>query len=271
MVYIRGLIALLISILGLCDASAIATHFGHSFSQSSFGDIGIKGESSSELNAFDKELSKLGPQKAAALHEALKRSPSLANDPSLKNVFLQANNGNVVSAAKQYAAYWKNRVELFGEKAFEQMSPEHALRDDAEALSYGHIRTLDQNEQVIVMDLSRIPKKCDFNSVARATVHIMLSAIQRSKRMQKDGVVFVVDVGNVRTFDYHWMKLAQYTGKHAFPAKTAGYCIANLPPVAVTWTRRIFMPFLGKEQKKVFKMASNPEELKECIGVDSLE
>lgn len=221
-----------------------------------------------ELTAFDQAVSHLEPNKASALSEARQKSPHLANDPTLKKMFLHANEQDAKAAAKQYAAYWTNRVKLFREKAFEPMS--QALRDDAEALSYGHIRTIPDNDQVLVMDLSRIPKKYDFESLARATTHMMLDAIQRSKRMQEEGVMFVVDVGNIRHFDHQWMKLARCMGKDAFPAKTAGYCVANLSPAATKWTKRLLMPILGKEEREVFKMASSPEELKDCIGVDCL-
>lgn len=222
------------------------------------------------LDAMDQAILELKPNKVDALQEARKRGPRLADDPALKTVFLQANEFDPVASAKQYAAYWKNRQSLFKERAFVEDPELSLLEQDKQAVSYGHIRTLPGNDQVIVMDLSRLPNKYDFDSVARATMHLMLKAIQKSRNMQEKGVLFVVDVGNIRNFDYQWMKLAQYTGKHAFPAKTAGYCIANLPPVAATWMKRMFFPFLGKEQRRVFQMASNPGELKKCIGVASL-
>lgn len=223
-----------------------------------------------ELEAMDVEISNLTPYKTTGLREARQRAPRLADDPSLKTMFLHANEFNPAAAAKQYAAYWNNRYALFRERAFFAESQDALDTQDRQALGYGHIRTIPENDQVLVMDLSRLPPKYDFDSVARVTMYLMLTAIQKSRRMQEKGVLFVVDVGNLRHFDPQWMKLAKYTGKHAFPAKTAGYCIANLPPTAATWARRLFLPFLGAEQRRVVQMVSNPSELRDCIGVDTL-
>jgi hypothetical protein len=146
---------------------------------------------------------------------------------------------------ERYALYRENRVDLLGPtKAFLHMTLDGAMKDDLEALSYGYICAVPSQEGVLLIDPSRTgsTKEIDIESITRACFYMMTKALEASDQLQRTGVVSVVDLGQVKPFDYHLLKLISETFKDGFPTRSS-ICLIVKPPPLVGPVISIFKSF----------------------------
>mmetsp|Transcript_45511 Transcript_45511/g.68662 ORF Transcript_45511/g.68662 Transcript_45511/m.68662 type:complete len:200 (+) Transcript_45511:651-1250(+) len=170
------------------------------------------------------------------------------------------------------------RIEIFGDKAFEQMTLDKALRDDGAALSNGFARLLPSKEKagrsIIWVDPSRLDEtKYTRESMVRALFYIQTAALE-DESTQKKGVIFMCYNGNnprFEQFDRKLIKMWAATVRGVMPLRVSALFILHTPYLFSVLANAL-MFFLGEKLQKRVRIPSNSIEemlkhLAEC-GID---
>lgn len=148
------------------------------------------------LRAFSVELDNL--QDCPDLRMAQSMCPHIANDEDFHLMFLRTEVYNVKLAAERYAKYWEHRVELWQDKAFEELS---INKEDTAAASYGFIGTVANQERIFYMAAGRLDKHRDVDSLCRVCLLTVLEALRRSTSLQQNGALVMLDFHHCTGYD----------------------------------------------------------------------
>jgi len=217
------------------------------------------------LAVFEKEVSRI--ESKSDLLAAQEKCPELLDD-AFKLLFLRTDLFDPELAALRYVLHWKNRVELFGShKAFLPMTLTGAMQDDVQTLAQGYFRLVPGQERVILVDPSRKPSKYDADSIARCVWYMQYKALAQSEDMQKQGAIFVFDLGNTKgELSLDLTKRIRKALEDAFPLRFAKVCIIN-PPTVVYALYHVFKFFLKPKLRNRMQVVSSASTLANC-GVD---
>jgi CRAL/TRIO domain len=97
-------------------------------------------------------------------------------------------------ASERYAKYWAKRIEIFGEKAFQPITLNAALKDDVETLKMGFIQCLHgcrdaRGRRIVYLDCVALNQPgVDNDSMLRCMLYVLHCAME-DEETQKYGVV----------------------------------------------------------------------------------
>jgi len=218
------------------------------------------------LALLEEEIAKLPEEKKEGIRQAEERYPELAKSDEHKLMFLRCEQFNVDLAAKRYAKYWNMRIDLFGDKAFEPLTLDKALKDDDVALSTGFAQLLPKKDKtgrsMLWIDPACVdPEKYTRESMVRALFYIQSVAIEDESAQQK-GVIFICYNGNnppFEAFDRQLITKWADTVRGVMPLRVSALFILHTP-FLFTVLANLLMFFLGEKLQKRIRILPNDEK-----------
>mmetsp|Transcript_3928 Transcript_3928/g.5295 ORF Transcript_3928/g.5295 Transcript_3928/m.5295 type:complete len:294 (-) Transcript_3928:389-1270(-) len=230
------------------------------------------------LALLEEEIAKLPEEKKEGIRQAEERYPELAKSDEHKLMFLRCEQFNADLAAKRFAKYWNKRIELFGDKAFEPLTLDKALRDDEAALSNGFIRLMPTKDNtgrpIIWIDPSFLDDtKYTRESMARALIYIAHAALEEESAQQK-GVIFMCYNGNNPKFeqiDRQLITLLAGALTGVMPLRVSALYILHTP-FLFNVLANVLMFFLGEKlQKRIRILPNKVKEIVERLEASGIE
>ena len=218
----------------------------------------------SKLVEFASALEKL--EDCSELRKAQELCPDIANDRKFHLMFLRTEVFNVELAALRYAKYWKDRVSLCGEGAFQELS----IDDDKEAVSYQYLRTVANQERVIYIAAGSLPKNRDIDSLCRVCLYTMLEALRKSEDLQKFGAVVLLDFHRCTGYDKaFYEKYGKFTNS-SFPLRISLVgLIRPFPCMGIVV--EIIKLFVKPKLRKRIHVLRNDDKLHKHTGIESVQ
>lgn len=216
------------------------------------------------LEAFAKELETL--QDCPDLRQAQKKCPQIANDKDFHLLFLRTEVFHVDQAAKRYAKYWKDRAELWQEKAFQELSID---QEDAVEASYGFIGTVDQQERIIYLAVGRLNKDRDVDSLCRVCLVTSLEALRKSTALQQKGAVVLMDFHCCTGYDKAFYERYGQVTQDSFPLRVSLVGIVR-PLPAMGLIVDMIKLFLKRKLRNRIHVIRNDAALQKHTTIDSV-
>ncbi|CAB9518711.1 tocopherol transfer protein-like [Seminavis robusta] len=226
----------------------------------------------SKLQSFEHQLVAIPHHKKTCLKQAMKKCPELLTD-KFKLMFLRCECFNDQKAAKRYAKYWDNRVEVFGpEKAFQPLTLDKALCDDGLALSTG-FPTLSPTKHpsgrnILFADATtQMIGAYPTQSMVRAIWYMFHAALE-DEETQKKGLVFLGDTRTVKLslFDKDLARVTAFSVAGCIPVRLSslhGFC----PPRIFLIIVPVLKIFLGERLRKRIYLHGGSDMEKVCAGM----
>lgn len=211
---------------------------------------------SSSLSLLVVELANIRRSDRQYLVEAEEKYPELAKSDEHRILFLRCEMFNVDLAALRLTKYWKQRIELFGGKAFAPLTVDDTLKDDISALELGFVRLLSGKDHggrglVYVEPCCLGNGGYDYTSMVRATWYVLHVALE-AKTIQQKGVVFIVNNQNTDAklhFDKKLIQMNAEAVRGILPVRVGGIHIchpSNLFSTLAPVMKFMLGPRLGK-------------------------
>ena len=193
-------------------------------------------------------------------------------------MFLRAEVFRVQDAVTRYLNYWKKRVEVFQDKAFQPLTLDHALSEDHTALHIGYLRlvvgvTDPKGRSILFSDPSTQDRsKYTRVSLVRASWYAVHAALE-NENSQKYGVIVIGDPSRASfsQFDRKLSKMLLPCLQGAFPIRLSAYHVCN-PPSFVALIMPILKLFMSDRvnNRIIFHTGSNADVLKSLnqYGID---
>ena len=216
------------------------------------------------LRDFAKQLEDL--EDCPDLRKAQKECPDIANDESFHLMFLRTELFDVKLAAERYVKYWENRVTLWGDKAFQELT----LDDDATAISYGFIGSVKGQDRVIYMRPGVIPKDRDIHSACRVAIFTTLQALRNSTEMQQKGALVLMDFHGVTGYDKEFYDTYHRLAGDGFPLRVSLVGLVRPLPLMGIVVDIIKLMLKPKIRNRV-KVIRNDDKLAKHSGVESIK
>eukprot|EP00978_Attheya_sp_CCMP212_P013425 scaffold33761_cov49-Attheya_sp.AAC.1 len=169
-------------------------------------------------------------------------------------------------AALRLTKYWKQRIELFGDKAFAPLIVDDTLKDDISALELGFLTLLPGQDHggrgLVYVEPCRLGDGgYDYTSMVRATWYMLHVALEE-KSVQQKGVVFIVDNQNTDPklhFDKKLIQMNAEAVRGILPVRVSGIHICH--PSSLFGTLAPIMKFLlGPRLGKRINVHSGSED-----------
>lgn len=178
--------------------------------------------------------------------------------PPLEYSFIQR-------AAERYAKYWTKRVEIFGNKAFEALTQQKGLKEDAIALEMGFFKlvgTKDPSGRSIVLvdpscqDLSKHTRI----SLTRSLWY-MIHALLEDETAQKRGITLLIypQKAKFAQFDRTQTKMNADSIQGCLPIRVSSFHFCHAPTFFKI-VLPIFKVFLGERMRKRIHVHSGSEQ-----------
>lgn len=224
---------------------------------------------SSKLQDLQKELDIIPDSDKIDWVSALQTCPDLCDDKFLL-MFLRCEIFQCDLAAKRIVKYWRKRVELFGDLAFQPLvlGPNGPFKNDDCALKeIAMMRCMNTKDlagrPIIFADPSRLPvdqETYENESVARSIWYYMHAALE-DETAQRKGVIMVVFPKNIKLggFNRKLLKLNADSIKGCIPVRISAIHICH-PPKIFNLIFPILKAVMGAHLRKKIKLNSESEE-----------
>jgi len=156
---------------------------------------------------------------------------------SFKIRFMRSVVFNVDEAVKMVERYWNKRIELFGIKAFSEMTQDSLFTEDEYALHLGYLRihpdALDERGRaVIFLDPSlHDSRQYSRESMCRVIFYMLDTAFRGCESVERHGIVVMVDLSRARLSNWDRKFAAAVLGclGGIVPGRIAAFNIIRAP------------------------------------------
>jgi hypothetical protein len=169
-------------------------------------------------------------------------------------------------AAKRYASYWEQRVHIFGpERAFQPLTLDSALKDDAFTLTKGFINYTGKvdptGRSILFGDPAQMdPKAYEAKSMCRALWYVLHTALE-NEETQKKGLIVLMWPHHIKLsqFDKKLFKMNADSIRSCIPIRMTALHLCH-PPKIFSIIFPIIKVFMGDIIKKRLRVHSGTEE-----------
>lgn len=192
----------------------------------------------SSLELLESEMENVPKDELAGYKEAERICPRLVHSRSHQIMFLRCEQYNCDMAAKRLAKYWKKRIKIFGDFAFdEKLTLDRALCRDRMSLGIGFIQQLPGTDSMGRAVALVQPRRLDRSKYTRdgmvRSVWYIMHAILESESAQKKGIVFIVDLqgSKMHHFDIKMVKECTSSIKGVLPLRVSAIHFCQTPKI----------------------------------------
>jgi hypothetical protein len=216
-----------------------------------------------KLREFELELNKIPGSKKQDLLNAEKRCSKLCSD-DFKLCFLRTEVFNADLAAVRYAAYWKMRVEMYGEeRAFLPLTVDSLTEKEKDQLRMGAVNVIERDDgrNFVFIDPSNIDMKVYDRTCSLRAIMYVFHALLEDEEVSKRGLVFVGFPQNAKMSqtDKGLVRELSKAIKGCLPARLSAYHVCQ-PPFFFRAIFSVVVFFVGKRLKQRFLIHTGSEQ-----------
>lgn len=193
-----------------------------------------------EVSDFRRAIDMLPKSLSGAYKNAVRNAPKVVAIDTPESRFLGTEHGDVSKAAQRMASYWRQRLDIFRDRALLPMNMagngEGALnQQDMEVLetaSLVHVPKDKSGRSVLVLDLSRLATAHSYPSFDAARLRVgfyVLSLAAENPYSQSEGVVLLTQVSKAPRFDIKHRMVELVAD--SFPIRTIEMHLIFLPSI----------------------------------------